>query len=507
MKLTRKKKMLLNTGTALMYQIITLVCGFVLPQFVVPYFGSATNGLVNSITQFLSIITLCECGIGAVVQSALYKPLADGNNEAISAIVISSRNFFRKIMCILGVYVAFLAVLFPIFVSDDYDFGFLSIASLVVIIALSTVAQHYLFLSYGLLLNADQASYIKLITHSIVLILNTVCTIVLIKLGAGIHLVKLVSAIVFFMQPLVTKIYIDRHYKLNMKLKLTEEPIRQKWNGFAQHISSVVIANTGTMGLTIFSSLENVSIYSVYYLVAHGIRQIVITLNTGVTAMLGNMYAKGETETLNEAYSRSELFFHFIVTLFFTMTGILIIPFMLIYTKDFTDAYYIVPVFGVLITLSQAVYCIRIPYEMMIKVAGHYKETQVSSFIEAGIAIVLTVICVICFGLVGSVIGVLAALTYRTVYLAWYLSKNILKRSLAHFVKHLVVDALCVGGMVVATIFFELKSVSYASWIVLAIEVGLVCVAISFIIHLVFYRKMLIDSIKQMFLSKKRKHS
>ena len=121
-KMTRKKKLLLNTGTALLYQVITLVCGFVLPKFIIPYFGSAVNGLLSSITQFLTIITLCECGVGAVVQSALYKPLADRDDEAISRIVISSNRFFQRIIRLLRGYVAVLCVVYPIIVSDAFSF-------------------------------------------------------------------------------------------------------------------------------------------------------------------------------------------------------------------------------------------------------------------------------------------------------------------------------------------------------------------------------------------------
>ena len=108
--MTRKKKLLLNSGMALAYQAITIVCGFILPKFIIPYFGSATNGLINSITQLLTIITLCECGVGAVVQSALYKPLAENDSESISRVVISSNKFFNRIMLMLSGYVLVLMV-------------------------------------------------------------------------------------------------------------------------------------------------------------------------------------------------------------------------------------------------------------------------------------------------------------------------------------------------------------------------------------------------------------
>ena len=132
--------------------------------------------------------------------------------------------------------------------------------------------------------------------------------------------------------------YVNKHYNLNLKLQLTEEPLKQKWNGLAQHVAAVVQGNAATVVLTVFSTLENISIYSVYYLVAHGIRQIVVSLNTGVKAMLGNMLAKREMETLDKTFSTVEFTFHTLVTLLFGVTAILIIPFVRIYTANFTDA-------------------------------------------------------------------------------------------------------------------------------------------------------------------------
>ena len=72
---SRGKKLALNTITSLVLQVVSVICGFILPRLILESFGSDVNGLVNSITQFLGVITLLDLGVGAVVQSALYKPL------------------------------------------------------------------------------------------------------------------------------------------------------------------------------------------------------------------------------------------------------------------------------------------------------------------------------------------------------------------------------------------------------------------------------------------------
>lgn len=492
--MNRAKKLGLNAGAALIYQFITIICGFILPKFIIPYFGSEVNGLINSIMQFLSIIALCECGVGAVIQSALYRPLADKNDEEMSRVIISSKRFFGNIMKILCVYVLCLVAVYPFLVKESFSFFY--VASLIVIMSLSYIAQHYLFLHYKLLLNADQVSFIQLGAHSVTLIANTVATVVLIKLGGSIHMVRLASAAAFLIQPLVVKFYVNRHYKINLKLSLNGEPIKQKWNGLAQHISAIIRQNIATVVLTLFANLKDISIYSVYFLVVNGVKQIIYSLNTGVQAMLGNMYAKKETEILQNTHTTIVFAFHTLVTLMFTITGILIIPFVKVYTVNFTDVNYIYPLFGVIMTLSQAAYCIRLPYEIMIQAAGHYKQTQNSSIFEAVICAVVSVLCTLWWGLIGVAIGKLVALLYRTVYLAVYLSKNILYREIKFFIKHLVVDIVSAGLMILATCRIELATISYISLIAMAFKVGLICLVISAIINFLFYRKMIGGAIK-----------
>ncbi len=70
------KLLVYNSISPLFYQISSIICGFILPRLILSSYGTNINGLINSITQFLSIISFLELGIGAVVQSSLYEPLA-----------------------------------------------------------------------------------------------------------------------------------------------------------------------------------------------------------------------------------------------------------------------------------------------------------------------------------------------------------------------------------------------------------------------------------------------
>ena len=65
-----KNKLKWNSISAILLQVVTAVSGIILPRIIITNYGSGVNGLIASITQFLSYIALLETGIGGVIQTA-----------------------------------------------------------------------------------------------------------------------------------------------------------------------------------------------------------------------------------------------------------------------------------------------------------------------------------------------------------------------------------------------------------------------------------------------------
>ena len=148
----------LNTLMSLALQLTTVICGFIVPWLILQNYGSDVNGVVSSINQFLQVIALLELGVGAVIQTAFYKPLAYKNNESVSAIYKSGSKFFRKIALILAVYVLVLIVIYPLMVANSFDN--LYTITLIAAMSISYFAQYYFGILDRLLLVADQRGYV-----------------------------------------------------------------------------------------------------------------------------------------------------------------------------------------------------------------------------------------------------------------------------------------------------------------------------------------------------------
>lgn len=485
--MNRKRKLLLNTLAGIIKQLITVVCGFILPRYMMLYYGSTVNGLVSSITNFLGVISLLDMGVGAVVQANLYEPLAKKDIKRISRIVKSSSRFFRRLSYIFIGYVFILMIIFTTVINDAFE-PFFSI-SLLVIIAISTFVQYLFGMTYQLLLNADQRSYIQLTMQIVTILLNTILAIFMMKAGASVHMVKLMTSIVYVLRPLGQAIYVQKHYKIDSKITVVGEPIKQKWNGFAQHLAAVVCQNIDIVVLSVFSTLEKVSVYSAYYNVTHGVQQIIMTAATGLESMFGNMIANGEKEKLLHAFSTAEWIVHMGVTFVFTIAAIMIVPFVTIYTKGIEDADYIVPLFGVLLVIAYAVQCLRVPYFRMIKAAGHFKQTQNGAYISALLNILITVGMVFKFGLVGAALGTFVAMLYHTCYFAWYLRRNILERSMVYFCKYILIDFFIGAISIFICSHMTIEPTGYFFWVIDALKVCMIVSIVMLLMNIIFYRK------------------
>lgn len=495
----RKKLLAQNTAASLVSQITALICGFILPRLFLQHFGSEVNGLVNSITQFLSVISFLELGVGAVVQSSLYKPLAEKDNQQISKVMVSANKFFQRLAQILLVYVVALMLIYPLIVNRN--FGRLYTATLIAAVSISSFAQYYFGIVNALLLNADQRGYIQYNAQTITIILNTIVCAILISMNGTVQLVKLTTSLIYLARPVALQIYVKRHYQINWKIKYTEEPIRQKWNGVAQHLAAVILDGTDTIVLTVFSTLSNVSIYSVYFMVVKGVKTLFLSMTNGIQALMGELWAKQELKQLEEFFAWVEWVIHTGSTYVFSCMAALIVPFIQVYTFGINDANYIQPVFAILLTLANAMHCLRLPYNIMVLAAGHYKQTQTNYIVAAIMNIIVSVLTVKAWGLIGVAIGTLAAMTYQTVWLAVYDSKHFIFWPLKKVVKQFGADALCAVLIVGMASLMPLKEISYLSWLFMAVRVAVGALVVVVGVNCVFY----MDRVKQLVNKLRRK--
>lgn len=483
----RNKKLAWNTISGLLLQVTTVLCGFVLPRAILNRFGSDVNGLLNSIAQFLQMIAFLELGVGAVVQSALYRPLADKDPEKISEVLSSGSNFFRKLGGILVVYVAALVIIFPLFV--DNRFGFAYDATLILSMSISYFAQYYFGIVDSLLLKADQKAYIINIIDTVTLIFNTIFCYCLLYWGFSVQIIKLTTSVIFLLRPVLVRIYIRRNYQIDRKCKYAKDPIEQKWNGVAQHVAAIVLDSTDIVVLSIFADMYAVSVYSVYLIVISGIKSLFLSCLGGVRALFGELWAKKEWKELNRYFGFTEWLIHAVSLFLWCCTYKLIVPFVLIYTEHMGDVDYNEPVFAALICIAYAAFCLRLPFHSMILASGHYKNTQGIYIVGAAINLTISMLAVNRWGLIGVAIGTIAAMLYQLLHMGYYVIRHLKVHSVLRSIKQYAIDGIAILLILYVTSMIPGTEATWLGWILLAVQNATMIVICILAINLVFYNR------------------
>ncbi len=512
MRFMRSKKVVANALVQVVLELVTILSGFIVPSLIIENYGSGTNGLIVSITQFLGYLTLLQTGIGGVSKAAFYKPLAEKDVSTISAATNALKKFFRGIGYISIVYLLALMVLFPVLIEKNQPP--METVALVFIIWLGTFAQYCFGQTYQYLLQADQRDYIFSISQIVVVILNTVISVVMINSGFSIIMVKLVSASVFVLRPIVLAAYCQRKYSLNSKQPANMDIIKQRWDGFGHTIAYFVHSKIPVFLLTTVGALTEVSIYNVYHSIAYGISMVLSTIANAVQAAFGNMIARGENKNLKNNFYKYTWLNRLTVAILFTTGIVTVIPFMQVYAKDFPDSsQYIRLLFSMLIMVAEALYCVRMPYKTIAQAAGKYKETKIGAFIEVGVNVVVSLSLVWKFGMIGVAIGTIAAMLYRTVDYMIFMVRNIFRSGMKRNVIYIAVDSVllivaCIVSLIMNRHGLFVSIDNYFSWFVLACVVIVVVTAVYLPVWILTERRTffgVVDTVKRMLPAKHKK--
>lgn len=489
MKLKIKNNVaLLNVISNFILQFFTIVSGFILPKLILSFFGSDVNGIVSSLNQFLNYISLLEGGVTGVILANLYKPIKENDEEKISSIITTTNGFYKKIALIFCIYSVLLATIYPLMIKSQFNFIF--IFSLTLILAVNLFIQYNFSLSLKNLLIADKKGYIISFFQSFIIVVNLVLSYITLKIYPSIHLFKLISALGFIVQPIFYNYFVKKKFNINYNARKNKKLLKSRWDGFAINIASFIHYNTDIVVLSFFTNFKTVSIYSVYCLVTNGIRQLIFSVSSGISPSIGHLYASGDLEKLNKKFNLYEFIIFILVFFIFSIAGLLITPFVMVYTKNIVDTNYYQPIFGVLIIMAEAIYIIKEPHLNLAYSANKFKDLKKPAYIESLLNIVLSIILVHKYNLIGVAIGTLIAMLYRTIFQVIYVNKNILKRSNFIFVKRILIfSIISFIAIIICKKIYIIKIINIYNWICCGVLYSLIFILLYILMCLLFFKK------------------
>lgn len=435
----RTKKAFYIMISNLSYQVVYALIGLILPRLFITVYGSAINGLMLSIRQFLNFLNIVESGVGLTSITALLRPMASNDKAAANGILSAAKLLYMRAGYILAGFIGLLAIIYPFLIADQVSFKISFF--MVLILGSSSFVDFFIIGKYKVLLTADQRVYVLTNIQIIGLILNLVSYVILIKSGWNVLLVNSIATLLLISKSILVFIYVRKNYSyVNFKEKPDTKALSQRWDVFIHQITGVVVFNTPVIIITIFLGLKEVSVYTTYNMVFSAITLLVSSFSSALFAGIGDLLVRGEKDKVIDVYNIFESVYYAIITWAFTTTFLLIIPFIKIYTHGVSDANYIRPELAILFIIVGVISNIRVPAYTLINSAGHFKETRNHALAEALINLAASLIFVQLFGTEGVLFGAICSYAYRTIDVLFYASRKILNTTLKATIYKLVIN-------------------------------------------------------------------
>ena len=488
MALSRLKKAYYTSVTSALVQLVTILCGMITSRLIIQTYGSSWNGIIVSISRMLQLITIAEIGLDGAARVALYRSLASNDQQKTNAIINANQAFYQKICLFFIVYIAILTVFLPGFIQAEQSNR--SIALMILIVGFSSLAEHCWGINSKIILLATQSRYITNLVQIAAVLLNAGLIVLVVTLQGNIFTAKAASGAVLTLKPLLLFLIVKRLFKLDKTVKPDHSALKDRWNVMANSLSNIVHHNVDLVFLTLFCAATEISVYSLYMVIAGGLSKLFTILTSGMEAGFGSLWARNEHQKLEYYLRQFEYIIYSFSVILFGCMIVLILPFMSLYVSRVTDANYLRFNLGLTLAIAEIFLSIRAPYVLLVQAAGHYKQVKIGAYCEAGLNIILTLVLAKLYGIVGAVAATAVANIFRTIQYSWYASKHLIQRPFMQVIRRLV--WLCVMLCIcVCTSYGAISSIvidSWIGWCTAATICLLVHISVIFLGTLLFYR-------------------
>lgn len=490
MKLERTKNTARNMLFGSVAKVYNLAIPFVLRTVMIYALGMQYVGLNSVFTSVLQVLNLAELGVGSAMIYSMYKPLADGDNAKICALM----NLYKKYYRIIGLVILVAGMALMPFIPDLISGEIPADMNVYVLYGLNlatTVLTYWLFAYKNCLLFVHQRNDI---TEKIGLIINTVKYVL--QIGAllvfkNYYVYIMIALLTGVVTNIVTALVVDKLYpqfkavgKLDkQEVKTINGRVRDLVTG---KIGYIVVEQSDTLVISAFLGLTLLAQYQNYYFLLTSVMGFVTLITNSARAGIGNSLV---TETTEKNFNDLKKF-----TLIFVWIGIfctccfacLYQPFMELWVgkENMLDypmvilfcIYFFVKLLNTLLNLYK-------------DAAGIWNQDKYRCLVVAFSNLGMNLIMVQFWGLYGILLSTIISML--GIGIPWILSNlfsSVFKMSAKKYVVKLIFYvALCIGTNTLC--IFINSFVTFNSLILTIVARLVVCAIIPNIILVIVFRK------------------
>ena len=281
---------------------LNLLLSFVCRMVFVRCLQQEYLGISGLFTNILSMLSLSELGIGTAIGQALYKPVAEDDQEKIASLMKFYGTAYKVIGCVVAILglcaLPFLNIIIreqPAIPDNLY---------VIYLLYLFQSASSYFFSYRSAILIATQRNYVLTTINYIVVIVQNAIQIVVLLLTGNFMAYLMIQIICGFVTNILISQKARNDYPFIAKKNINPLSREEKWSLIKNvkaltisKLSGLLVNSTDNIVITFFNGLVTTGAASNYTLLSGMLGTMLDMIFSSTTASVGNLLAKEDDET------------------------------------------------------------------------------------------------------------------------------------------------------------------------------------------------------------------
>ncbi|MBM6853236.1 polysaccharide biosynthesis protein [Mediterraneibacter glycyrrhizinilyticus] len=426
MKIQRTKNAIRNVFWGILFRIVATLCPFAMRTVLLYILGVEYLGLNSLFTSLLSFLSLAELGIGNAMVYAMYKPVAQDDDEAICALL----KLYKKLYQIIGLIILTIGLILLPFVeylvNGSYPPG-INPYLLYLIYLFHTVISYFMFGYKQSILMAFHRNDLINKRATILRLLMYGAQALILFLFKNYYLYIIILPMYTIATNIANSIIVDKLYpqykcRGSVPKEISAKIKRNVLSLVGNKLSDIVLNSSDNLILSIFIGLSMVAMYDNYYYVFNAVVGFALIMYNSLTAGLGNSI---ELETMEKNYHDFKVL-TFLNSWFITWCSACLIclmqPFMRIWVgKELMFSNSVVILFGIYFYIFQSEKIV-LTYK---DAAGLWWQDRFRPYVVMGTNLLLNIITVQIIGVYGVILSTIVSLLISLPWSGYILHKHL----------------------------------------------------------------------------------
>lgn len=302
----RSEKLIKNTVWSIVGYLGYAVAGFISRSIFVSQLGDELTGVSTLFSSMLNLLSVAELGFSGAISMHLYKPIAEGDERKISALV----NLYKKAYEAVAVIVFSLGMIMMcfahLFVKTDEMIAHLKWYFFLYVLR---TALSYCYIYKGILISAYQEEYRKTNIYNAFLILTTIVQAVVLHFTANFTLYLLIAVVGTFLSNLFIHREAGKLYPYLKKYKDEKISAEEQKSIFeyikaasVNKISLSVKAATDNMITSAFVNVIVTGIVGNYVMVTGTVDKLLCFFFWNCSPAVGNMVVTSDKDSQYDTF-------------------------------------------------------------------------------------------------------------------------------------------------------------------------------------------------------------